>query len=144
MAVAAAPADLTIEFSTGRFDVVSVLPDEYNAGNRFYGKDVAEFLCFGLGAHGFEGDFLDEDWGWLVLASDPGGAHVEICVYHWADDTSPEGLWRLRVASYVMKSGWFFKRRQALANSAALEAALRDLFAGAEFRVSIFGVADDW
>lgn len=34
----------TLQFSTERFDYRSSLPQEANAGNRFYGRDVSEFL----------------------------------------------------------------------------------------------------
>lgn len=52
-----------IVFRTSRFDFISELPAGYNAGNRFYGRDVAKYLAEELGARGFAADFLDEGWG---------------------------------------------------------------------------------
>ena len=55
-----------LAFTSDRFDYTSDLPATANAGNRFYGKDVAEFLAAQLTAQGMPAVFMDEDWGWLV------------------------------------------------------------------------------
>ena len=78
-----------IEFTSDRFDHTSELPEDYNAGNRFYGRDLAVFLCDRLNEKGFDLVFGDEDWGWLVDGFSPDGTIVELCVYHYADEATP-------------------------------------------------------
>lgn len=140
------PLDLTVEFSTERFDYASDLPAEYNAGNRFYGRDVAEYVCEALEPHGVLCEFLDEDWGWLVLGHENSDPRVEICVYHWQEhDDSPSNVWRLRVCTYVREPCLFiFRKRRELPNSRRLVEGLRSAFAAPEFRVRVFGHSDDW
>lgn len=84
-------------FVSDRFDQSSELPAEYNAGNRFYGRDVAAFISEGLTARGFAADFLDEDWGWLVRARDPDDARLQIAVYSGLDGDSGKDEWALMV-----------------------------------------------
>jgi hypothetical protein len=86
------------EFTSDSFDHTSELPQEYNAGNRFYGRDVAEFIATGLGASGFETSFFDEDWGWMARAWRPEGPRLEIAVYHDLEEES-ERTWQLTVRS---------------------------------------------
>ena len=74
-----------LSFESERFDYTSDLPAEYNAGSRFYGKDVAEFIADGLSARGFSADYLDEDWGWLVFATRDAAADFEVAVYNLSD-----------------------------------------------------------
>jgi hypothetical protein len=62
-----------IEFTSDRFDHTSELPEDYNAGNRFYGRDLAAFLCDRLNEKVFDLVFGDEDWGWLVDGFAPDG-----------------------------------------------------------------------
>jgi hypothetical protein len=86
-----------LELESDRFDHTSELPAEANAGNRFYGRDVAEFVRSGLSAHGVDARVVEEDWGWLVLARPP-GATVEIAVYHnLDDDPEKDDTWNLMV-----------------------------------------------
>jgi hypothetical protein len=80
-----------LEFSSDRFDHTSELPPDANAGNRFYGGDVAEFISSGLAARGYATRVVDEDWGWLVLARP-----LEISIYHDIDEVDPE-RWALNV-----------------------------------------------
>jgi hypothetical protein len=95
------PPSLSLRFTTHRFDHTSELPEAYNAGNRFYGRDVAEWLAAELTARGFPSDLLDEDWGWLVFATKDAPHDLEIAVYHLEDDeenatpASPEAEWGL-------------------------------------------------
>lgn len=72
----------SFEFTSDRFDHSSELPPDANAGNRFYGRDVAEFVSNGLEQRGFDSGFFDEDWGWMVTARRPDAAVLEIAVYH--------------------------------------------------------------
>ena len=74
------------EFASDSFDHSSELPQEYNAGNRFYGRDVAEFVSAGLSARGMESSVFDEDFGWMVHAPLPDDGVFEVAVYH-----NPEG-----------------------------------------------------
>ena len=74
------------EFTSDRFDHASELPAEANAGNRFYGRDVAEFISTGLGERGFDVAYLDEDWGWQAHGRRPDGSVLEVSVYHNPDD----------------------------------------------------------
>lgn len=48
----------SLSFKTERFDYKSELPENINAGNRFYGKDVAEFIVQQLWLSGAEGRLL--------------------------------------------------------------------------------------
>lgn len=66
---------LSLRFHSDRFDLTSGLPEEYNAGHRFYGKDVVEFLARELVSPGYPADYLDEDHSSLGFdAAAPGGA----------------------------------------------------------------------
>jgi hypothetical protein len=89
-----------LEFTSDRFDHTSQLPEEANAGNRFYGRDVAEFIVAGLGERGFDASFVDEDWGWQVHVARDGGAMFEISIYHNPDDDhAREDDWALMLRS---------------------------------------------
>jgi hypothetical protein len=140
------PVDLTIEFKSERFDYVGEFPPDANAGNCFYGKDLAEFLCAELEQYGVFGEYMDEDWGWLVLAHENSVPMIEMCVYHWQDEnSSPQNIWRIRIASYVHdRFLYFFNKRRFVANSDSLVSALRTVFDHADFQVSIFGESADW
>ena len=83
-------------FTSDRFDTSSELLEDANAGNRFYGRDVAELVAGGLGARGFETSFLDEDWGWQAHAKRPDEAVLEVSVYHDPDEVGPNE-WALMV-----------------------------------------------
>jgi hypothetical protein len=137
---------LTIEFTTEAFDYRSELSDEYNSGNQLYGKDVAEYLCTALEKFGVLGDIIDEDWGWLILAHEKTDTTIEICIYNWeADDSSASNQWRLRVTSYVHdRYLYFFRKSRNVQNSSNLVSALRNVFQGIEYNLTIFGISDDW
>ncbi len=138
--------DLTIEFKSERFDYTGELPPGANGGNCFYGKDLAEFMCKVLEQHGVFGEYFDEDWGWLVLAHENSEPMIEMCVYHWQDESSyPQNTWRIRVASYVHdRFLYFFYKRREVENSSSLISSLRSIFDQADFQISIFGESDDW
>ena len=88
------------EFASGRFDHDSELPADANAGNRFYGRDVADFVSEGLGARGFDASFFDEDWGWQTHAARPDGSVLEVSVYHNPEeDPATQDEWALMVRS---------------------------------------------
>lgn len=103
-----------IEIESDRFDHTSELPPESNAGNRFYGKDLAEYLCNGFRPFGIEADFMDEDWGWLIEGRTEDGSHVEMGVYDCGAPDEPPStasrLWRLSLRMLTQQK-WlmFFK-----------------------------------
>ena len=87
-----------LELTSRRFDHSSELPPDANAGNRFYGRDVAELVSDGLAARGFEASFLDEDWGWQAHGRRPDGSVLEVSVYHNPEeDPATEDDWALMV-----------------------------------------------
>jgi hypothetical protein len=86
------------EFTSDRFDTSSDLPEDANAGNRFYGRDVAELVAAGLGSRGFDASFLDEDWGWQAHAAGAEGRVLEVSIYHDPDEVAT-GEWALMVRS---------------------------------------------
>jgi len=87
-----------LELTADRFDHSSALPPDANAGNRFYGRDVAELVSDGLAARGYEASFLDEDWGWQAHGRRPDGSVLEVSVYHNPEqDPAREDDWALMV-----------------------------------------------
>jgi hypothetical protein len=93
-------------FTADRFDRTSDLPRSYNAGNRFYGRDVAEFVSAGLKARGFESSVFDEDFGWMVHAPLPEDGVLEVAVYHNPEgEPATEADWALLVRA-VSKEKW--------------------------------------
>lgn len=120
----------TLRFDSERFDYTSTLPDTFNAGNRFYGRDVAEFLTGELARHGFEASFLDEDWGWLVSGRGPQALVFEAAVYNLAEHGEGGrpgiGAWGLRVNAWRRtKMLGFLPRSEPIPVPAALESAIR-------------------
>ena len=75
----------SISFKTERFDYRSELPGDINAGNRFYGKDVAEFIVEQLKSNGLNAAYLDEDWGWLVFSLKGQTPIFQIAVHNLAE-----------------------------------------------------------
>lgn len=94
------PRDPSCRFRTERFDYRSELPAEANAGNRFYGRDLAEFLAARLAGGDWSTSVVEEDWGWLVLGKSAAERFIEIAVYNLGDDagggqpgSNEWGLW---------------------------------------------------
>jgi hypothetical protein len=116
-----------LEFTSDRFDHTSELPDDANAGNRFYGRDVAEFIAAGLGERGLDASFIDEDWGWQVHAARDDGSVFEISIYHNPDDDpAREDDWALMLRS-LRRLGMFSRFREVPVGDAET-AALDDVF----------------
>jgi hypothetical protein len=87
-------------FTSDRFDHTSELPLEANAGNRFYGRDVADFIAAGLTERGLDASFLDEDWGWQVHRKRPDESVLEVSIYHNPDeDPARDDDWALMMRS---------------------------------------------
>lgn len=121
---------LSLRFHSDRFDFTSDLPEEYNAGNRFYGRDVAEFLTKELTARGFSADFTDEDEGWLAFSVRGSGHDFEVAVYNLAEhgEGGRPGVneWGLWIRAYEkVKALGFLSRRKEVAVPRDLEAAFR-------------------
>lgn len=110
------PLSASIRFKSERFDYKSELPQEYNAGNRFYGRDVAEFLAGQLTEQGLGSDCIDEDWGWLVFSQRGASPEYEVAIYNLAEHGEGGqpgvGEWGLWVRAYERKKllGVFAKR----------------------------------
>ena len=117
-------------FTSDRFDHTSELPPEYNAGNRFYGRDVAELVSAGLQARGLDGSFFAEAWGWMVHAGGREDRVLEIAIYHNPEgEPATESDWSLMVRS-LRKEKWLgvlprFKEEEV---DAEAQAALDDVF----------------
>ena len=125
-------------FTSERFDVSSVLPPDTNAGNRFYGRDVAEFVSDGLAERGLDASFFDEDWGWQAHGRRPDGSVLEVSVYNNpGDDPARENEWALmlRVLAKHRTFGVLTRFRGIEADPAAI-ATLEDVFraCGVELR----------
>ena len=125
-------------FTSERFDVSSVLPPDTNAGNRFYGRDVAEFVSDGLAERGLDASFFDEDWGWQAHGRRPDGSVLEVSVYNNPDDDpARENEWALmlRVLAKYRTFGVLTRFRGIEADPAAI-ATLEDVFraCGVELR----------
>lgn len=101
------PASTAIKFRPERFDYTSELPATYNPGNRFYGKDVAEFLASELTKRGVSAAVLDEDWGWSIFGKKDTTPEFEVAVYHLAEHgqghTPGIGEWGFWVRQYERK-----------------------------------------
>ena len=126
-------------FKSERFDYKSDLPADHNAGNRFYGKDLADFLSTNLAEQGFASDYLDEDWGWLILSAKGSSPEFEVAVYNLAEHGEGGrpgvGEWGLWVRSFQRKKwlGLLPKRTEVQVPAqlvAAVQTAIRA--AGAE------------
>jgi hypothetical protein len=80
------------------------LPEDANAGNQFYGGDVAEFIRAGLERLGQKASAIDEDWGWLVSWVVGPTSHLDIAIYnlnaHSEGGRPGEPEWGLWLRSY--------------------------------------------
>lgn len=108
----------SVRFKTERFEYRAALPEDANAGNRFYGRDVAEFLAKGLAAPSLDMQFIDEDWGWLVFGKAKDDKFLEIAIYNLSEDGTPGqngtnewGLW-LKAREKVKWLGVLSKTRE--------------------------------
>lgn len=105
---------LRIEFSTDKFKLTGSLPAEVNAGNQFFGEDLARMICEALPT--WQLDYMDEDWGWLVSStreSLPAAERNSIGVYAFPTENQPNdhGQWMLMVeAEYLRPWLKFFSR----------------------------------
>jgi hypothetical protein len=132
-----------IEFTSHRFDHTSELPEDYNAGNRFYGRDLAAFLCDRLNEKGFDLVFGDEDWGWLVDGFTPDGLIVELCVYHDADEETPHAPdWALMFRTLERRRVLVVTRSYETEIPEPVLAALRDVLRDAGVTPKRFELGD--
>ena len=94
-------------FTSDRFDHSSELPAEANAGNRFYGREVASFITAGLTERGLDASFFDEDWGWQAHGKRPDESVLEISIYHNPDgNPATEDDWALMLRSLHKDASW--------------------------------------
>ncbi len=116
-------------FTSGRFDHSSELPPEANAGNRFYGEDVASFVADGLSERGLDASFFDEDWGWQVHARRPDASVLEISIYHNPDEEpAAEDDWALMLRSLRKERKLGISRFRETEIDVDAVAALEDVF----------------
>jgi hypothetical protein len=116
-------------FTSNRFDHSSELPPDANAGNRFYGRDVASFVAEGLSTRGLETSFFDEDWGWQAHAKRPDDSVLEISIYHNPDeDPADEDDWALMVRSLRKERKLGISRFRETDVDADAVAALEEVF----------------
>jgi hypothetical protein len=132
---------LSLHWTTEQFDYRAEIPEEHNAGNRFFGRDLAAFLSERLRGDDLQTDFVDEDWGWLVLGKSASGQFVEVAIYNLGDDgseprkgSSAWGLWirmfekrpwllLLRKNTEIACQEWFLDRLKGIENAAAIKSA---------------------
>jgi hypothetical protein len=121
---------VTFVLTSARFDHTSELPEDANAGNRFYGRDVAEFISAGLDDRGLESSFFDEDWGWQVHAVRRDGTILEISVYYNRDEdpTTPDDWWLMVRAVRKERALGIVPRLRELELDNQAIAPLEDLF----------------
>jgi len=121
-----------LSFTSDRFDHSSELPVDANAGNRFYGRDVAEFVTEGLAGRGLVASFLDEDWGWQVHARRADGSVLEVSIYHNPEEEAArEDEWLLLVR--LLRRGLLRSREVEV--DPDVVSTLEDVFRGAGIAV---------
>jgi hypothetical protein len=125
-------------FTSNRFDHSSELPPDANAGNRFYGRDVAEFISTGLEERGLDASFFDEDWGWQAHGKRPDGSVLEISIYHNPDeDPAEEDSWAFMLRSLAKERflGILQRFRETEIDEAGIST-LEDLFGQAGIQLT--------
>ena len=120
--------DTSLTFKTRRFDTRTELPADANAGNRFYGQDLATYLCERFGDKGWLADFLDEDWGWLVAVDIDSATRFEVAIYLLgAPSEGLEPEWGLWIRAFQRKRRFgFLPVRSSPVSGTDVEAAVRD------------------
>ena len=119
-------------FTSDRFDHASELPPEDNAGNRFYGRDVAAFVTAGLTERGLEASFFDEDWGWQAHGKRSDESVLEISIYHNPEgDPATENDWALMLRSLHKERKLGITRFREIEVDADAVSMLEDVFRGA-------------
>lgn len=79
---------LRIEFSTDKFKITGILPNDANAGNQFFGEDVSQWICEILPLWNL--DYIGEDWGWFVFSKKQHSVSERnsICVYAYQQENN--------------------------------------------------------
>jgi hypothetical protein len=99
------------DFTTDRFDHSATLSGRYGS-NRFYGRDVAEFVSAGLNTRGMESSVFEEDFGWMVHAPLPDDGVFEVAVYHNPEDgAGTQSDWALTVRAVSKEKRFGFLPR---------------------------------
>lgn len=114
-------------FRTSDFRFSGSLSPEANAGNQFYGEDVAQFIAAGLTGAGLQAAAIDEDWGWMVSGRLDETSTFEVAVYNLNDHGeggrpgAPEwGLW-IRLHQAVKRFGFLPGSKEVPATPALLQ-----------------------
>lgn len=126
-------------FATAKFDSTGPVREDANAGNRFYGEDLARWLVDAMAAR-WKGAIDEEDWGWLVSKArgegDPDRIEM-IAVYldEPAGGAKP-AVWRLVLQQKVRRKFLGILSWTDVPVSADFQAAVEQAFAviGAERR----------
>jgi hypothetical protein len=98
--------DWVLRFRTEAFDYKGPIREDANAGNKFYGEDMALALETYVKPHTTHIVCIDEDWGWYLDFAQTDGRITEVGVYNEAVADGPaEGNgtneWALRFQQYV-------------------------------------------
>ena len=109
-----------IRFTSESFNYSDPIPQDANAGNQFYGRDLAEYLDSCLRQVGHAIKIVDEDWGWLVTNRGGGSASFDICLNNGLNgsDSNQSGNgsngWTARIFAFQRKKmlGLIPTRRQ--------------------------------
>ena len=121
-----------VAVAKGNIVLPSDLPPEANAGNRFYGRDVALFITAGLAERELDASFFDEDWGWQAHAKLPDESVLEISIYHNPEgDPATEDDWALMLRSLHKERKLGLSRFREIEVDADAVSTLEDVFRGA-------------
>jgi hypothetical protein len=99
---------LGFKFSTEIFDYKGPIPEDANAGNQYYGHDVAQYLYKHLQDPRLNLKVVDEDWGWLVFGDVKPNHSLMLAIYNEdisEDPTLRKGTnaWNLLVRQFRNK-----------------------------------------
>lgn len=127
-------------FATAKFDSTGEVREDANAGNRFHGEDLANWLITAM-APRWKGTIDEEDWGWLVSKARGEGDpdRIEMIAIHLdaPAEAGQPAVWHLVLEEKARRKSFGFLTTWAEAPvSPAFRAAVEAAFAsiGAEPR----------
>ena len=127
---------LSFELVTDRFLLSGPIREDANAGNQFYGEDLAEWLRSELRLD--PDAVIDEDWGWLVMIPANGeGISHDLAIYGYPEEKGElGGDWMIVVhASRSAKTLGFIPTRKVVEPDPRFVQALKELFSRANIEV---------
>lgn len=129
-----------LRFHSLEFDFQGTLPADANAGNQFYGEDVAQFISRALEQRGHRSGAIDEDWGWMVTTQLDDDTVLAIAIYnindHGEGGRPGEPHWGLSVRQHrSAKRFGFLKTRQEAPPTREQVAMLEAIFAAKGVRL---------